>query len=374
MVLTVPACYTFGGCNRKNKKVNMMNIKKFMAAIMAVVLVTISSIVDVSAETYTTKAGDSWYKVAAEYNISAKDLTAANGKTLEDVLLKGEEIEIPSSGSSTNLNDEEYVVKPNDSWYRIAENLGISPTKLAEANGKTLESVIVVGEKLQIPNGSNSSSSNGNGSKTTSSYTVQEGESWWSIATKFGVTSTSLAKINGRTVEDTIYAGETIAIPNKGSAEDTHNMSSSVLSSITLCNTPSGNSWYNIQLAAAKLNGLQVKSGESFSWATYMGACGKEQGYLEAGVYQNGKPAKGYGGGVCFVSTCLMQSARAAGLQIDEKHDHSRPVKYATRGNEASVSYGAWDMRFTNTTNSTVVFSVSTSSSGACTVTCSKVG
>ena len=433
MVLIVLACHIIGGRDEKNKKIHMLKNKLFSAIVTALTASFMSMSV-VSAETYTAKSGDSWYGIADKYNVTANSLASANEKTIEDVLLEGQELQIPSyesgtgnstsgneytvkandswykiaeqfgvsakelakfngktlesviivgeklqipsyeSGTDHSTNGNEYTVKANDSWYKIAEQFGVSAKELAKFNGKTLESVIIVGEKLQIPSSrtttedSNEANSN---TKTTAktSYTVQAGDSWYSIAKKFGITSTSIANINGRTINDTIYEGETIAIPTKSG--ETHNMSSSVLSSITLYNTPYGNSWYNIQLAASKLNGLQVKSGESFSWASYMGACGKEQGYLEAGVYQNGKPAKDYGGGVCFVSTCLMQSARAAGLEINEKHDHSNPVSYAARGDEASVSYGAWDMRFTNTTNSTVVFSVSTSSNGACTITCS---
>lgn len=375
MVLIVLACHIIGGRDEKNKKIHMLKNKLFSAIVTALTASFMSMSV-VSAETYITKSGDSWYGIADKYNVTANSLASANEKTIEDVLLEGQELQIPSyeSGTGSSTSGNEYTVKANDSWYKIAEQFGVSAKDLAKFNGKTLESVIIVGEKLQIPSSKttteDSNEANSNTQTTAkTSYTVQAGESWYSIAKKFGVTSTSIANINSRTINDTIYAGETIAIPTK--SDEAHNMSPSVLSSITLYNNPYGNSWYNIQLAASKLNGLQVKSGESFSWASYMGACGKEQGYLEAGVYQNGKPAKDYGGGVCFVSTCLMQSARAAGLEINEKHDHSKPVSYAARGYEASVSYGAWDMRFTNTTNSTVVFSVSTSSNGACTITCS---
>lgn len=142
--------------------------------------------------------------------------------------------------------------------------------------------------------------------------------------------------------------------------------------SVTLYNNPYGNSWYNIQLAASNLNGFTLAPGELFSWEAVMGPSSVEQGFLMSKGYSGGTVVDVPGGGVCFVSTTLMQAARKYGLEIVEKHDHSLPVSYASRGNEATVSYGSADLKFRNNTDCTVVLNLSTdSSSGACTVTVS---
>ena len=423
----------------------MKNIlKKSMSTFLTVVLLIVSLTINVSAEQYTAKAGDSWYRIASKYDITATDLAAANNMTSERVLLKGSSMTIPLSGNNnssksntTNSSSGEYIVKAGDSWYRIAKKFGTTASKLAEINGKTVNAVIIPGEKLQIASSENTNSSSGsaimnsgeytvksgdswyriaknygisaialakaNGrslnnvilvgekinipSTTTSnssgnqnnaevdnqaksSYTVQQGDSWYSISRKFSVTTYGLAKINGRTINDTIFPGEKLAIPTK-SGESHDFTSGGVKSAITLYTSTGTASWTNIKLAATKLNGLTLTPGKVFSWAEVMGPCGKDQGYVLAGAYSNGKPSTAYGGGICFVSTCLMQAARAANLQILEKHDHSLPVKYASRGNEASVSYGSWDLKFKNTTNETLVFTTSISSNGALTIYCS---
>lgn len=423
----------------------MKNIlKKSMSTFLTVVLLIVSLTINVSAEQYTAKAGDSWYRIASKYDITATDLAAANNMKIDQVLLKGKILTIPLSGNNnssksntTNSSSGEYIVKAGDSWYRIAKKFGTTASKLAEINGKTVNAVIIPGEKLQIASSENTNSSSGSAIKNSgeytvksgdswyriaknygisaialakangrslnnvilvgekinipstttsnssgnqnnaevdnqakSSYTVQQGDSWYSISRKFSVTTYGLAKINGRTINDTIFPGEKLAIPTK-SGESHDFTSGGVKSAITLYTSTGTASWTNIKLAATKLNGLTLTPGKVFSWAEVMGPCGKDQGYVLAGAYSNGKPSTAYGGGICFVSTCLMQAARAANLQILEKHDHSLPVKYASRGNEASVSYGSWDLKFKNTTNETLVFTTSISSNGALTIYCS---
>ncbi len=423
----------------------MKNIlKKSMSTFLTVVLLIVSLTINVSAEQYTAKAGDSWYRIASKYGITATDLAAANNMTIDQVLLKGKTLTIPLSGNNnssksntTNSSSGEYIVKAGDSWYRIAKMFGLTASRLAEINGKTVNAVIIPGEKLQIASSENTNSSSGSATKNSgeytvkagdswyriakkygisasalakangrnlnnvilvgekinipstttsnssndqtnadvdnqakSSYTVQQGDSWYRISRKFGVTTYSLAKLNGRTINDTIFPGEKLAIPTK-SGESHDFTSGGIKSTITLYTSTGTASWTNIKLAATKLNGLTLTPGKVFSWAEVMGPCGKDQGYVLAGAYSNGKPSTAYGGGICFVSTCLMQAARAANLQILEKHDHSLPVKYASRGNEASVSYGSWDLKFENTTNETLVFTTSVSSNGALTISCS---
>ncbi len=44
-------------------------------------------------------------------------------------------------------------------------------------------------------------------------YTVQEGDTWYSIAAEFGVDATDLAAANGRTLDDFVVVGETLVIP-----------------------------------------------------------------------------------------------------------------------------------------------------------------
>jgi vancomycin resistance protein YoaR len=73
-----------------------------------------------------------------------------------------------------------------------------------------------------------------------------------------------------------------------------------------------------------------------------------EDGYLPAPVIDdNGRKVPDYGGGLCQVSTTVYNAALAARLPIVERHPHSKPVRYAPNGRDATV-YTDKDLKFRN--------------------------
>ena len=104
----------------------------------------------------------------------------------------------------------------------------------------------------------------------------------------------------------------------------------------------------NITRASSTINGHIVKPGETFSYNQTVGPTIERRGYEESIIYVEGEKKKGFGGGVCQVSTTLSVAADNAGMKIVERHDHSRPVSYAKEGDEAATSYGGIDFKFKN--------------------------
>ncbi len=122
--------------------------------------------------------------------------------------------------------------------------------------------------------------------------------------------------------------------------------------SVTLYTTNSESaSWHNILQASNMLNGFKLGPGETFDWFINMGPCSYDQGFIDAGAYVEGGSAPG--GGICFVSTALMQAARGSNCNNMLYYDHINPVSYASRGNEAAVSYGECDLVFSNPSQTT---------------------
>lgn len=103
----------------------------------------------------------------------------------------------------------------------------------------------------------------------------------------------------------------------------------------------------NVALAAKKLNGAVVKSGEVFSFNERIGARTAENGFKEAPVIIDGKYRGGVGGGVCQVSTTLYNAVLYADLQIISVSRHSLPVRYVAASFDAMVS-SMTDFRFAN--------------------------
>lgn len=106
-----------------------------------------------------------------------------------------------NSGGSTT-----YTVQPGDYLSLIASKFGTTYTAIAQANGISSPYLIYPGEHLTIPG----ASSSGSGSWT---YTVQAGDSLYSIGQRYGYSSMTLAQYNGISSPYTIYPGERITIP-----------------------------------------------------------------------------------------------------------------------------------------------------------------
>ena len=104
----------------------------------------------------------------------------------------------------------------------------------------------------------------------------------------------------------------------------------------------------NIKLASEAIDRIEIGSGEEFSFNGALGPTTENNGYKESMIYVNGKKDKGFGGGVCQVSSTLYNAANSAGMTIIERHDHSLPVVYVESGKEAATSYGVKDFRFVN--------------------------
>ncbi|ROP39464.1 VanW family protein [Saccharothrix texasensis] len=109
----------------------------------------------------------------------------------------------------------------------------------------------------------------------------------------------------------------------------------------------------NIRVVAEKVNGAIVKPGETFSLNGYTGPRGTAQGYVEAGIIENGVPGKAVGGGISQFATTLYNAAYHAGMKDAGHKEHSYWISRYPKGREATVFMdGAGnsliDIKFTN--------------------------
>ena len=112
----------------------------------------------------------------------------------------------------------------------------------------------------------------------------------------------------------------------------------------------SRNRRHNVALAAAAVDGRILAPGEVFSYNRVVGPRTEETGYRTAPVIVHGKLVPGTGGGACQLSSTLYQAALLAGLEIVARSHHSHPVAYTKAGLDATVVYGAMDLKFRNNT------------------------
>lgn len=122
---------------------------------------------------------------------------------------------------------------------------------------------------------------------------------------------------------------------------------------------------HNVALAAAKLNGVLIKPGETFSFNNAVGDISNTTGFLPAYVIKDGRTVLGDGGGVCQVSTTLFRAALNAGLPIIERHAHAYRVHYYEEagfkpGMDATVYAPSYDLKFKNNTPAYILIQTKT--------------
>lgn len=116
----------------------------------------------------------------------------------------------------------------------------------------------------------------------------------------------------------------------------------------------------NIALAAAKINGIIVRPGETFSFWRTVGKTAEKQGYKEGLViYRGGKLGSGIGGGLCQMANMVHWLVLNSPLTVTELHHHSDALFPDERrrvpfGTGTSVLNNYIDYRFKNTTDQPV--------------------
>jgi vancomycin resistance protein YoaR len=112
---------------------------------------------------------------------------------------------------------------------------------------------------------------------------------------------------------------------------------------------------YNVESAAKAVNGTVLPPGAIFDYGKAIEKAKKEYGFREAPVIVNGKLQAGIGGGICQVSSTLYNAALRTGLEIVERRNHSLPVNYLPKGQDATFAEGYINFRFRNTTGKYLV-------------------
>ncbi len=104
----------------------------------------------------------------------------------------------------------------------------------------------------------------------------------------------------------------------------------------------------NIRRAAEQVNGALVLPGETFSLNGHTGPRNAASGYHEAGIIEDGHPARGIGGGVSQFATTLFNASYFAGMVDVEHKEHSYYISRYPAAREATVYEGAIDVKFRN--------------------------
>jgi len=104
----------------------------------------------------------------------------------------------------------------------------------------------------------------------------------------------------------------------------------------------------NLRIAAQKLNGLEVKAGNIFSFWKHVGAPLSSRGFVIGREIREGCIVPTVAGGLCQLSNALYDAALGAGFEIIERHRHTKVIKgsLAEHDRDATVKWNYIDLRF----------------------------
>lgn len=115
-----------------------------------------------------------------------------------------------------------------------------------------------------------------------------------------------------------------------------------------------GERYSNVKLAAEYLNGTILMPGEEISVAEATGPYTVDNGYQEAGAYENGEVVLSVGGGICQVSSTTYNAVLYAELEVTQRQAHSMTVSYVDPGRDAAIAGDYKDLKFSNNTDSPI--------------------
>ena len=161
---------------------------------------------------YIVKKGDTLYSIAAANNTTVDELKKANNLT-SNILSTGQLLKIPSA----LLPESTYIVKKGDSLYSIANKYNTTVDELKRINNLT-SNILSIGQVLKLPSDKVSDVEK---EENTISYTVQKGDSLYSIARKYSTTIGKIKDLNNLTT-NLLSIGQVLLIPTDTNLETTY--------------------------------------------------------------------------------------------------------------------------------------------------------
>jgi len=161
---------------------------------------------------YIVQKGDTLYSIAAANNTTVDELKKTNNLT-SNILSTGQLLKIPSA----LLPESTYIVKKGDSLYSIANKYNTTVDELKRINNLT-SNILSIGQVLKLPSDKVSDVEK---EENTISYTVQKGDSLYSIARKYSTTIDKIKDLNNLTT-NLLSIGQVLLIPTDTNLETTY--------------------------------------------------------------------------------------------------------------------------------------------------------
>ena len=118
----------------------------------------------------------------------------------------------------------------------------------------------------------------------------------------------------------------------------------------------------NIRLGCALIDGLELAPGQILSFWALVGEPREERGFAEGRGIRGDQAQGDIGGGLCQLSGLIYELGLRCGLEVIERHPHSRDLyrqeseRFTELGLDATVVWPWKDLRLENRTGQTLIF------------------
>ncbi|QGG47140.1 muramidase family protein [Heliorestis convoluta] len=159
---------------------------------------------------YRIRSGDTYYKLAKQFNTTIAALVSANPTYDPNNLPVGQPLCIPRQPVFPPCPEQNYyTIRPGDRLYRLADFFGISLDDLLEANPAIDPQNLRPGQVICIPLATPPVVC----PPGTRSYTVRPGDSFYRIARQFNTTVDAIMEANPTIDPFALLIGQKLCIP-----------------------------------------------------------------------------------------------------------------------------------------------------------------
>ena len=152
---------------------------------------------------YIVKKGDSLWSIASKNGTTVKEIKKLNNLSSNNLSI-GQLLKLPTTNNEEIIDENVYTVEKGDSLYSISRKYNITVDNLKSANNLT-SNLLSIGQKLVIPKSTASSNE--------ITYTVQKGDSLWLIANKYDTTVDKIKSANNLS-SNLLSIGQKLIIPS----------------------------------------------------------------------------------------------------------------------------------------------------------------
>ncbi|MCC6696334.1 MAG: LysM peptidoglycan-binding domain-containing protein [Candidatus Hydrogenedentes bacterium] len=176
-------------------------------------------------KTHTVSSGETASTIAAKYGMSTNDFLRMNNLTKSSVLQIGQKCAIgegsaPAAATASPQAEASatHTVDKGESAWTIAAKYGMDVDALLAMNRLSKDSVLKAGQELKVSGEAAASNAPSEASVAPTVHKVAKGETASAIAQKYGMSTKTLLALNGLSKNDVLQVGQELKVSGKADA------------------------------------------------------------------------------------------------------------------------------------------------------------